>query len=348
VVVDAIGVTDRENFLESTQPLERQPTVNLDQLFKAVSAGSTDPEIASTVAARLARLNRQMTKGDRERLCDASGGTDLGDIVHALVTAIDPDEQVGAAVLATGRPDPTVKEVAKVAEQLISEALAPLAHNPALRDLILAMRKSYDQVIDEISIDTLVKAGFSEEARVRAEGVVTSFRQFLEEHKSDIRALEVLYSRPYKERLTYHDIKELANAMARPPQAWTPEALWSAYGMLDRSKVHGSGQRMLTDIVSLVEFALNQDDELVPFHEKVDERFTAWLAMQNQANATFNVEQERWLGWMKDHIAGAMEINADAFELPPFTEHGGIGKAYEVFGERLSPLMDELVEVLAA
>jgi type I restriction enzyme R subunit len=348
VVVDAIGVTDREEFLESTQPLERKPTVPLDQLFKVVSAGSTDPNIASTVAARLARLERQITKGDRERLRDAAGGTDIGDIVHTLVMAIDPDEQVSAAVVATGHPDPTANEVGQVADQLISDALAPLAHNPALRDLILAMRKSFDQAIDDISKDTVIEAGHSPEARARAESVVTSFREFLEAHKGDIRALQVLYSRPYKDRLTYSDIKELANAMARPPQAWTPEALWAAYGTLDRSKVRGSGQRMLTDLVSLVEFALDQDDELVPFHEKVDGRFKAWFEMQSQAGAAFTEEQKRWLGWMKDHIAGAMAIDADAFELPPFTEHGGVGKAYEVFGERLQPLMDELSGALAA
>jgi len=29
-------------------------------------------------------------------------------------------------------------------------------------------------------------------------------------------------------------------------------------------------------------------------------------------------------------------------------EHGGIGKAVQVFGDRLSPLLEELSEVLAA
>jgi type I restriction enzyme R subunit len=348
VVVDAIGVTDRETFLETTQPLERKPTVHLDQLLKWVSAGSTDPDVASTVAARLARLERQLTKPDRQRLVEAAGGIDIREIVENLVTATDPDVQLAAAITATDRPDPILMEITQAADQLIGDALAPLANNVALRDLILALRKSYDQLIDETSIDTVVHAGFSKEARAKAEKIVASFREFLDEHKGDIRALEVLYSRPYKDRLTYSDIKDLANALARPPQAWTPELLWSAYGTLDHSKVRGSGQRMLTDIVSLIEFALKQDDELVPFREKVDERFAAWMAMQKQGHAAFTKEQERWLGWMKDHIAGAMSIDADAFELPPFTEHGGIGKAVEVFGNRLQPLMDELSGALAA
>jgi len=32
---------------------------------------------------------------------------------------------------------------------------------------------------------------------------VTSFREFIEQHKDEITALQVLYSRPYKQRLTY-------------------------------------------------------------------------------------------------------------------------------------------------
>ncbi len=33
---------------------------------------------------------------------------------------------------------------------------------------------------------------------------------------------------------------------------------------------------------------------------------------------------------------------------PPFAEHGGLGKAYKLFGDELDPLLDELTEALAA
>ncbi len=87
----------------------------------------------------------------------------------------------------------------------------------------------------------------------------------------------MLYSRPYAERLTFGEIKELANAIKRPPYQWTPERLWHAYEMLDGSKVHGSGGKMLTDIVALVRFALEQEAKLVPFHDQVEQRFEGWL-----------------------------------------------------------------------
>jgi type I restriction enzyme R subunit len=118
--------------------------------------------------------------------------------------------------------------------------------------------------------------------------------------------------------------------------------------MLDQSKVRGSGGRMLTDIVSLVRYTLHQEDELVPFRDQVEQRFAAWLSAQEQMGVTFTVEQKQWLAWMKENVAEALGISAESFEYTPFVEHGGIGKAVQVFGNRLTPLINELSGVLAA
>jgi type I restriction enzyme R subunit len=60
------------------------------------------------------------------------------------------------------------------------------------------------------------------------------------------------------------------------------------------------------------------------------------------------VEQLQWLTWIKENIAGELAISSESFEYTPFVEHGGIGKAAQVFGDRLALLLDELSEVLAA
>jgi type I restriction enzyme, R subunit len=69
---------------------------------------------------------------------------------------------------------------------------------------------------------------------------------------------------------------------------------------------------------------------------------------QEQRRVAFTEEQLQWLTWMKENIAGELGISPESFEYTPFTEHGGIGKAAQVFGDRLSPLLAELSEVLAA
>jgi type I restriction enzyme R subunit len=105
---------------------------------------------------------------------------------------------------------------------------------------------------------------------------------------------------------------------------------------------------MLTDIVSLVRYTLEQEPELVPFRDEVDDRFQAWLLEKSKEGQAFTAEQLQWLNWMKDQIAGEMGISAESFEFTPFVEHGGLGKAYQVFGQHLAPLMTELTEALAA
>ena len=346
IVVDAVGVMDTP-LAETVQPLERKPAQSLKDLFKQVAFGSKDPQVASSIAGRLARLDRHLTQDDRDMLTGLAGGTDLGTIARRLVDALDPDQQI-AATEAAGQSGDDPAAVATTASAMLTQALEPLATNHRLRNAIIDVCKSPEQMIDEASIDNLRFAGHSAEAREKASAMVSSFREYIEEHKDDIRALQVLYSRPHKERLTFTEIKELAKAIERPPRRWTPDVLWRAYELLDKSKVRGSGHTMLTDIVSLVRYTLHQDDELVPFRDQVEQRFAAWLSTQQQRGVTFTVEQKQWLTWMKENVVGEFGITPESFQYEPFLEHGGIGKAVQVFGDRFTPLLDELSEALAA
>jgi type I restriction enzyme R subunit len=346
IVVDAVGIMESD-LAETVQPLERAPSKSLQGLFKLVSFGHKDPQIASSVAGRLARLDRRLTKDDRAMLRDLAKGVDLSTIAHRIVDSLDPDRQVAAAQEA-GKSGDDEKAVAAVATAMIAEALLPLTSNPELRTAILDVRKSYEQTIDEVSKDAVLFAGHSVAGREKAAELVNSFKSYIEEHKDDIRALQVLYSRPYKERLTFSEVKELAKAIERPPRQWTPENLWHAYEVLDQSKVYGSGGRMLTDIVSLVRYTLHQDEELIPFRDQVETRFVAWLDGQTHKGVTFTADQLQWLTWMKENIASELGIAPQSFEYTPFVEHGGIGRAAQVFGDRLAPLMDELAEALVA
>ena len=162
-------------------------------------------------------------------------------------------------------------------------------------------------------------------------------------------ALRFFYGQPYAARLRYQDIQALAQAIGAPPRSWTPAQLWRAYETLDRDRVRGaSSERLLTDLVSLVRFAMRRDAELAPFGDGVRARFDRWLAQQGAAGRTFTADQVRWLEMMRDHIAASVEMAVDDFDYAPFAEEGGLGRAAQVFGDRLRPLIDELNEALAA
>lgn len=350
VLVDCVGVCESD--LIDTQPLEKKRTMSFEKLLQAVSYGNTDPELLSSLASRLARIDRKIGEPDREALKKAAGGVSLKHLTAGLVEALDPDRQVEAARAAEGLPpeaEPTETQVRKAATVLLAEAAKPVATNPDLRNALLEVQKTLDQTIDHVSQDEVLEAGYSEAAREKAHALVTSFEEFLAEHRDEITVLQVLYSRPYRKRLKPEDVKALVDLLKAPPRSWTPETLWRAYETLEKDKVRGAGaRRLMTDVVSLVRFALHQEGELVPFRERVEAKYRAWLASQETRGVVFTPEQRQWLDDIRDHIAGNLAIEMDDFDYVPFNAKGGAGKVYQLFGAKLPGLLEELNEVLAA
>jgi len=349
VIVDCVGIT--ESKLVDTQPLERSKKVSFKALLEHVAFGGTNPDYFSSLASRLARLDKQCGPEEKKRIADISGGVEIGKVSHAIVTALDPDEQISRARQdndLASEMEPTETQVTQAAKKMMKAAVAPLATTPKLRTLLIEVKRAFEQIIDEVSKDELLEAGYSATAREKAQALVQEFRTFIEENKDEIEALQFFYTQPYTERLHYHDIKHLHEIISAPPRQWTPEKLWAAYEAIEKSKVRGAGAgRRLTDIVSLIRFTLEQADELIPYSDHVHVRFTNWVAQQENTGRAFTHTQMRWLEMIRDHVAQSLEIDVDDFQYTPFVEEGGLGKAVQVFGQELRPLIGELNEVLA-
>ena len=122
-------------------------------------------------------------------------------------------------------------------------------------------------------------------------------------------------------------MQALADALHAPPLNIDEGALWQAYATLRKDKVKGATQRrLLTDLVSLVRFAMQQTNELVPYPERVQANFKAWLAQHQQnGGKPFTPEQLHWLEMIRDFIAGNLGIEIEDFELgSDFVQHGGL------------------------
>ena len=206
-----------------------------------------------------------------------------------------------------------------------------------------------DLVIDTVTQDALISATFAEGSD-RAKELVQSFEDFIKQHKDEITALQILYSRPTRAPLKFEDVKALADALHAPPHLIDEGALWQAYAAIQKDKVKGASQRrLMTDLVSLVRFAMQQTNELVPYPERVQANFKAWLA-QHQQHTTqpFTPEQQHWLEMIRDHIAANLGIEIDDFEYAPFNTEGGLGKVHQLFGAELPKVIEELNRELAA
>jgi type I restriction enzyme, R subunit len=328
VIVDCVGVCERDK--TDSRPMDSKKAVPLDKLLQAVALGNVEDEVISSVAVRLSRLEREVSEADQAKVIEASGGHTLRDIARGLVQALE-----------AARDEDTPPQQTEAALQRATEPLA----NPALRELILKLRQKADLIIDTVTQDSLLHAGFAEGSD-RAKQLVQSFEAFIQQHKDEITALQILYNRPVRAPLRFEDIKTLADALHAPPHLIDESALWQAYAALQKGKVKGSNQkRLLTDIVSLVRFAMQQDNELVPYPERVQANFKAWLAQHGQP---FSPEQQHWLEMIRDHIAANLGIELEDFDYAPFSQEGGLGKVHQLFGEQLPRVMDALNRELVA
>src|SRR4029079_7367309 len=85
-------------------------------------------------------------------------------------------------------------EIEKDAPDL-ERAVRPLAAHPALRNRLIDIRKSHEQVSGQ-SPDEVTSMGFDSAATERARATVESFKAFIEEHKDEITALQIIFSIP--------------------------------------------------------------------------------------------------------------------------------------------------------
>jgi type I restriction enzyme R subunit len=337
VIVDAVGVVEQEK--ADTQTLERKRTVPFEKLLESVAWGARDVDTLTSLAGRLARLERALTEADRAEIEALTGGRTLRDLANALLDAVDPDcrgEVASPGGVVQGGETPPLRE-------WIDRATAPF-DDPQLRSTVIAIHRRAEQVIDRVSIDRVTEAAYSAEDTERARATVESFRQFIEAHRDEITALQMIYGRPYAQRrLTFAQVKDLADRLATTQPNWTTESLWMAYLQLEADKVRGAAtQRVLTDLVSLVRHAVQLDDELVPYPRLVKQRYESWLADQEAAGRKFTATQRWWLDKIAEHIGVNLAMTADDFDIGEFFDRGGQLAARRQFGRALPALLDEL------
>lgn len=216
--------------------------------------------------------------------------------------------------------------------------------------LLVGVKRNNETTIDHLRQDKVFDAGFRAESKQCAKGVVQSFERFIEDHKDEITALQVLYNKPYKGELDFEDIKELADPIQAPPNLWTESLLWQAYAALENTRVKGAGgRRILTDLVYLVRFAIHRDNETVPFPERRPVNF--YLPLPGAASVReepFTEEQLKWLHMFRDRIAGNFGIEPDDFEYGRFAQEGGFGRSFQLLGDELLTITEQLHEHLAA
>jgi len=348
VIVDAIGVT--KSLKTASQPLITKPTVPLKDLAMQVMMGATDEDTVSSLAGRLARLNKQLDADDQRMIRQAAGGLELNQLVGQLFGAIDVDNIEARALQLAGQPigtDPGDAKRELAQQQLVQEVASVL--NGELVELLDTIRRDKEQTIDHDTLDTVLGAGWGTDIANNAQAIADEFSAYLKANQDNIAALTIFFSQPYRRReLSYDLIRQVLDKLKIDKPKLAPLYVWQAYRRLDDYKGAQPVQE-LTALVTLIRRVCGMDETLTDFDATVRRNFRNWI-MKHHSGSTekFNAEQMDWLRMVRDHVANSFHIDRDDLEMSPFDGQGGLGKMYQLFGAKMDTLLDELNEVLVA
>lgn len=348
VIVDAIGVT--KSLKTDSRPLEKKPGVPLKDLLQAIAVGAREEELFTSLANRLTRLDKQITEKEKKQFAEKANGKSVSQVVKELLNAFNPDvlEEIENKVrteMAGAAPVEIEAKIKTQTENLQNEAAKVFTGE--LNEYIENVRKAHEQKIDLANPDEVIHVGWDKDNTNKANEIIASFSEWMQENKDELMALQIFYNQPFRRReLTYSMIKEVLEKLQNDKPSLAPLNVWRAYEALEQC--NGSPRNELTAIVSLIRKISGLDSTLTSYDKLVDKNFQDWV-FKKQAGATkFNEEQMQWLRMIKDYVVNSFHIDRDDFDLNPFNAQGGLSKMWQLFGDQTEEIINELNEALAA
>lgn len=348
VIVDAVGVT--KSLKTASQPLITKPSVSLKDLAMGVMMGAHDEDTVSSLAGRLARLDKQLDENDKRRIEQLTGGISLNEITAALLNAIDADRveekarQVNKLDAAT---DPTNEQLNQAQTELVGDAAK--IFNGQLVELIDTIRRDKEQKIDHDNLDEVLRAEWDGDATENAKTITQEFKEYLEANKDEIDALTIFYEQPQRRReVTYDMIKQVMDKLRSDKPKLAPLRVWGAYALLDEYKGERPDKELVA-LVSLIRRACGMDETIADYAATVRRNFQTWIMKHHSGSGEkFNDNQMAWLHMVRDHVINSFHVEKTDLETAPFDAQGGMGKMYQLFGSKMDGLLEELNEALSA
>jgi type I restriction enzyme R subunit len=182
---------------------------------------------------------------------------------------------------------------------------------------------------DDVSSDVMMPIGGTYQ---KPEDYLDSFARFVRESPDHIEAIKILLERP-KDWKT-EALKELREQLTL--NQFAEKELRKAHRLVYN--------KALADIISMVKHAARDEEPIYSAEERVERAL-----VRIRADRMFTDEQEKWLGYIRQHLIENLTIDMEDFdEIPVFELHGGRGKANQVFDNKLEELIAEIKFSIAA
>jgi len=142
-------------------------------------------------------------------------------------------------------------------------------------------------------------------------------------------------------------IKEVLDTLKHNKPRLAPANVWQAYEQVE--KVNGkSPKNELTALVSLIRRITGIDEPLTSFEQTVNRNFQKWVFDKQAGPVKYTEDQMEWLRMIKEHVASSVHIEREDLDYAPFDGRGGVGRMYQLFGDAMDTIIDEMNEALAA
>ena len=146
-----------------------------------------------------------------------------------------------------------------------------------------------------------------------AQQTVDAFEQYIQTHKDEIEALQIIYSgKPLNRKMLEVLAETLQNANAR----FEPHRLWNSYALVQPDQVkhfkneEREQRNLLTNIIQLVRFAYKQINRLDTLSATANQYFNLWCG---QAQRSLTQEQIDIFRHIKDYIVSNGSCDIDEY-----------------------------------
>ncbi|MCP4688893.1 MAG: restriction endonuclease subunit R, partial [Desulfobacterales bacterium] len=173
--------------------------------------GVADEDSFTSLAGRLARLEKEITPEEREKFRELARGKTIHQTIHGLLDPYNPDrvEEKAREKFGLG-PDqkPSDQQAEKARADLTREARSVFTGE--LNEFIEKVRTSHEQIVDRVNIDEVEFAGWGEDAEKIAREAIADFETFIKENRDEITAFKIFYNQPLLlGRLTFEMLEEV-------------------------------------------------------------------------------------------------------------------------------------------
>lgn len=285
-LVDAVGVTEGEHNIPISNGPTSAPYPTLEQLLEKIAHGEVNDFNLNLLANRISRIETK-TRDDKRNKFIEIAGVDMHTIVARIFTALGPEEPSLPPFIDINEPNIERKLLVK-----------ELADNPEAREFLCELNAGYIYTLNP-GEDTLISSGFTTE---EAQNSVNAFEEYVNTHRDDIVALQMIYS---GKPISRSDLETLSNTLKKANSQFESHRLWNSYALIQPDNVRHfkseerEQRNLLTNLIQLVRYAYRQIEKLDTLYLSANRYFNLWCG---QIWRELTDEQKDIFAFVKDYI----------------------------------------------